>query len=153
MFSHHQMTTLNWQGACKFRVCKYFLKQLYLTWYCRDRLSSCNIYAVQQDTQSVSMSEFIQHLCQLDMFRTSPVHHQERFLQAVFADLVCGNTRTTQHVQPLRSNGWTCEVVNIGACPTWFFMVVYGEYCPTISIHIIMHVCFSLYDARTSLIS
>ena len=31
------------------------------------------------------MSEFIQHLCWLDMFRTSPVHHQERFVQAVFA--------------------------------------------------------------------
>ena len=27
-------------------------------WYCRDRVSSCNIYAVQQDTQSVLMSEF-----------------------------------------------------------------------------------------------
>ena len=39
------------------------------------------------------------------MFRTSPVHLQERFLQAVFADLVCGDTRTTRHVQPLRSNG------------------------------------------------
>ena len=37
------------------------------------------------------------------MFRTSSVHHQERFLQAVFADLVCGNTRTTRHVQPLQS--------------------------------------------------
>ena len=24
------------------------------------------------------------------------------FLQAVFADLVCGNTRTTRHVQPLQ---------------------------------------------------
>ena len=44
---------------------------------------------------SVLMSEFIQHLCYLYMFRTSPVHLQERFLQAVFADLVCGNTRTT----------------------------------------------------------
>ena len=32
-------------------------------WYCRDRVSSCNIYAVQQDTQSVVMSKFIQHLC------------------------------------------------------------------------------------------
>ena len=30
------------------------------------------------------MNEFIQHLCQLDMFRTSSVHHQERFLQAVY---------------------------------------------------------------------
>ena len=32
-------------------------------WYCKDRVSSCNIYAVQQDTQSVSMGKFIQHLC------------------------------------------------------------------------------------------
>ena len=40
-----------------------------------DRVSSCNIYAVQQDTQSVLMSEFIQHLYQLDMFRTSPVRN------------------------------------------------------------------------------
>ena len=37
------------------------------------------------------------------MFRTSSVHHQERFVQAVCADLVCGNTRTTRHVQPLQS--------------------------------------------------
>ena len=57
------------------------------------------------------MSEFIQHLCLLDMFRTSPVHHQERFVQAVFADFVCGNTRTARHVQPLQRNGWTCRVV------------------------------------------
>ena len=57
-----------------------------LTRYSRDRVSSCNIYAVQQDTQSVLMSEFIHHVCQFDMFRTSPVHHQERFVQAVFAD-------------------------------------------------------------------
>ena len=47
------------------------------------------------------------------MFRTSSVHHQERFVQAVFAGLVCGNTRTTRHVQPLRSNGWTCRVVRV----------------------------------------
>ena len=32
------------------------------------------------------------------MFRISSVHHQERFVEAV-----CGNTRTTRHVQPLRS--------------------------------------------------
>ena len=25
--------------------------------------------------------------------------------------LVCGNTRTTRHAQPLQSNGWTCRVV------------------------------------------
>ena len=34
----------------------------------------------------ILMSKFIQHLCWLDMFRTSSVHHQERFVQAVFAD-------------------------------------------------------------------
>ena len=28
-----------------------------------DRVSFCNIYAVQQDTQSVLMSEFIHHGC------------------------------------------------------------------------------------------
>ena len=38
------------------------------TWYCRDRASSCNIYAVQQDTQSVAMSKFIQHLCSSTCF-------------------------------------------------------------------------------------
>ena len=37
------------------------------------------------------------------MFRTSSVHLQERFVQAVCADLVCGNTRTAGHVQPLGS--------------------------------------------------
>ena len=35
------------------------------------------------------------------MFRTSTLHHQERFVQAVFADLVCGNTRITTY-QSLR---------------------------------------------------
>ena len=49
----------------------------------------CNIHAVQQDTKSVLTGEFIQNLCLLDMFRTSPVHRQERFLRAVFAELLC----------------------------------------------------------------
>ena len=31
--------------------------------YFMDRVSYCNIYAVQQDTHSVLMSEFIHHLC------------------------------------------------------------------------------------------
>ena len=60
-----------------------------------------NIYAVQQDTQSILMSKFIQHLCQLDMFRTSSVHHHERFYKLYSQTLVCGNTRTTRHVQQL----------------------------------------------------
>ncbi len=37
------------------------------------------------------------------MFRTSSVHLQERFVQAVCADLVCGNTGTAGHVQELGS--------------------------------------------------
>ena len=45
------------------------------------------------------------------MFRTSPAHHQERFVQAVFADLASGNTCNPRHVQPLLRNGWTCRVV------------------------------------------
>ena len=37
------------------------------------------------------------------MFWSSSVRHQERFVQAVFADLVCGTTlHTTRHVQPCR---------------------------------------------------
>ena len=39
------------------------------------------------------------------MFRTLPVHHQERFLQAVFADFVCGNKRTTRLVQNAPDDG------------------------------------------------
>ena len=36
------------------------------------------------------------------------------FLQAVFADLVCGTTvRITRHVQPLQSNGWRGRVVRV----------------------------------------
>ena len=35
------------------------------------------------------------------MFRTSPVQHQERFVQAVFADLVCGTTVRTTTYQSL----------------------------------------------------
>ena len=43
------------------------------------------------------------------MFRTSSVHHQERFVQAVFADFgMCCNTRTTRHVQPLQSCRKNC---------------------------------------------
>ena len=40
------------------------------------------------------MSKLIQHFCQLYMFRTSSVHHQERSVQAVFADFgMCCNTK------------------------------------------------------------
>ena len=46
-----------------------------------DRVSSCYIYVVQQDTQCF-MIEFIHNTWWLDMFRTSVVHAQER-LQAV----------------------------------------------------------------------
>ena len=46
-----------------------------------DRVSSCNIYVIQQDTQYL-MINFIHNTWWLDMFRTSMVHPQERF-QAV----------------------------------------------------------------------
>jgi hypothetical protein len=46
-----------------------------------DRVSPCNIYVNQPDTQCF-MIEFIHNIWWLDMFRTSVVHPQER-LQAV----------------------------------------------------------------------
>ena len=52
-----------------------------LTWYCMDRVSSCNIYVIQQDTQCFII-EFIRNIWWFDMFWTSMVHLQER-LQAV----------------------------------------------------------------------
>ena len=42
-----------------------------------DRVSSCNIYVIQPDTQCF-MIEFIHNTWRLDMFRTSLVHPQER---------------------------------------------------------------------------
>ena len=35
-----------------------YFQIIYNTWCCRDRKSSCNIYAVQQDTKVFLMSEF-----------------------------------------------------------------------------------------------
>ena len=65
-----------------------------LSWHCRNYVASCNIYMQSYKTHNVVlMSKFIQHLCELDMFRTSSVHYQERFVQAVYADYVmCCNT-------------------------------------------------------------
>ena len=56
-----------------------------------------NIYVIQQDKQCF-MIEFIRNTWWRDMFRTSMVHLHER-LQADVASLVCGNLRTTRHVQ------------------------------------------------------
>ena len=73
-----------------------------------------NICAVQQDTQSVLMIEFKHHVCQLDMFRTSPAHLQERFVQAVFGDLVCAVIRVLLDTSSSYvCNGWTCRVVRV----------------------------------------
>ena len=59
----------------------------------------------------VLMSEFIQHLSKLYMFRTSSVHHQERFVQAVCADLVCGNTCRVVRVLPHNKSANTaCKI-------------------------------------------
>ena len=50
------------------------------------------------------------------MFRTSSVHHQERFVQAVFADYgmwyYCAYY-STRPVQPLLHNGWMCRVARV----------------------------------------
>ena len=40
----------------------YALKKAHVL-HCGDRVSSCNIYAVQQDTQNFLMIEFIHHIC------------------------------------------------------------------------------------------
>ena len=55
---------------------------------------------------------------------STSVHHQEHFVQAVFADLVCGTTvRTTRHVQPLRSCScvfcWTAYM---------YYKMIHGPY-------------------------
>ena len=55
-----------------------------------DRVSFCNIYVIQQDTQYL-MINFIRNIQQLDMFRTSVVHLQERSY-AVCCNLVCLDT-------------------------------------------------------------
>ena len=66
-----------------------------------------HIYAVQQDTQSSLMIEFIQHmLARHCSDLTGP--STRAFLQAVCAFLVCGTTvRTTRHVLPLTKNAHT----------------------------------------------
>ena len=63
-----------------------------------------NIYAVQQDTQSFLMTEFYSsHMLARHVSDLTGPSSGAFFLQAVCADLVCGNTRTTRHVQSLRS--------------------------------------------------
>ena len=52
-----------------------------VTWYCMERVSPCNIYVIQQDTQCFII-DFIHNTWWLDMFRTSMVHPQEH-LKAV----------------------------------------------------------------------
>ena len=58
-----------------------------------DRVSSCSICVIQQDTQCF-MIEFIHNIWQLNMFRTSMAHPHERF-QAVCCNLV----RETPHTK------------------------------------------------------
>ena len=70
---------------------------------CRDRLSSCNIYAVQQDNTKC-FNECVLFITYVSSTCFGPHRSITRnVLQAVFADLVCGNMRTTRHFQPLRS--------------------------------------------------
>ena len=50
------------KSKCYLCVCLEDKGSIIQTWYCKDRVSSCNIYAVQQDTQSVLISEFIHQI-------------------------------------------------------------------------------------------
>ena len=54
------------------KLCSSVVKQLEQVWYCRNRVSSCNItYVVQQDTQLwIWLNIYSQYVSQLDMFRT-----------------------------------------------------------------------------------
>ena len=89
----------------------------FVTWYCcRDRVSSCNIYADQQDTQFLWLS-FIHHVSSA-CFGPHRSIFRGVCLQAVCAEVVCGNPCITRHVQPLWSflqlrNGWTCRVIRV----------------------------------------
>ena len=67
-----------------------------------DRVSSCNIYAVQQDTQSVSMSEFYSALTLARRVSDLIGPSSGAFFYKLYSQtLVCGTTvRTTRHVQP-----------------------------------------------------
>ena len=74
------------------------------------------------------------------MFRTSSVHHQERFVQAVFADLVCGTTvRTTRHVQALQRldvsiSGYKVLLQSLWASLAYCVPVEHIRFYPTRSI-------------------
>ena len=59
------------------------------------------------------MSKFIQHLCELYMFRTSSVHHQECFVQAVFADFGMWSYCAYYSTRPAVTNGWKCRVARV----------------------------------------
>ena len=51
------------------------------------------------------------------------------FLKAVFADFVCGNTRTAGHVQPLFCNGWTCAAVRVYPVGLHiYYKMIHGPY-------------------------
>ena len=58
------------------------------------------------------------------MFRPHRSIFRSVCLQAVFAGLVRGNTRTTGHVQPLFRNGWTCRVHQVA----WKFVQEFKRY-------------------------
>ena len=60
-----QVETLNEEGSCFSQITECLTVTLLqiLTWYCWDSVSSCNIYAVEQDTQIVLWLSFIHHIC------------------------------------------------------------------------------------------
>ena len=76
-----------------------------LTWYCRDRVSSCNIYAVQQDTQCGLMSKFYS------------ARHVSDFTGPLSGAFCTSCIRRLRYVvirvllDTSNRNGWTCRVV------------------------------------------
>ena len=85
---------------------------LTLAFYCPTHIN--DIYAVQQDTQSVLRSEFHAALMLARHVSDLTVPSSGAFLTSYIRRLICGTTvRTARHVQPLLRNGWTCRVVRV----------------------------------------
>ena len=70
--------------------------KLVLTWHCMDRVSSCNIYAVQQDTQC-GLNEWVLFITYVS---STCFGLHRSIIRSVLYKL-------------LRSNGWTCRVVRV----------------------------------------
>ena len=86
----------------------------HVTWYCRDSVSSCNIYVIQLDTQC-----FYDWVLFITFSGSTCFGPQWSILRSVFklyvANLVCGILRTTRYVQMLCGYRKNCtyQICNI----------------------------------------